>query len=204
MNEFVINPYYNQHNPSDINLSEIKAALDIAVNVINLLLADQESSSEFTRTASLIGVGNDAGGKVFSLLNTKFCLKVSLLGKHVGRDQTRQFELSNKCQEAVKNRTIGLEGHRYKLICVPPVAVSVDEKYAYTLLVRHDNTYRLWDEKIPFADKDHWDVTKALRKIFSKYDGKQFIRDMDVNGNNILVDIERHVLYLIDPYVPEI
>lgn len=202
MLSFLINPYYKTHTDR-VNESEIAEAIEVAKEVIQLFHADQEST-DFKAKTTLIGVGNDAGGKVFSLLGTKFCLKICPLGKHVGRKQEKQFELCDRCIEAIEGRWIKLEGSTWHLTCQPTVAVAVDETHAYTLMVRLDGTIRLWDEEnTPWTDKDHWDVLKKVKKPIRAYGGADFIRDMDVNGNNLMLDLENKLIYLIDPYVPD-
>lgn len=152
----------------------------------------------------LIGEGNEAKSKVFEIPSTEFCIKVSNYGKHVGKKQQKQFDLSLQCLAALGNKKIMVEREYFRLRCIPPIAVFVEKNYAYTLMVMHKNTFRLWDEeKSLFRDKDNWPTINKIKRIFRKFGSKDFVWSMDVNGNNILVDYENKILYLIDPYVPE-
>lgn len=199
MLNFKINPYFQKDNNHKITLEEIDFGINKANKLIDLFLGNKE-----LKDAILIGEGNNAKGKVYSLVGTKFCLKISELGKHVGKYQELQFKLNDECINAINNKIVNIEGEDYSLGCIPAVAVAVDNKYAYTLMIRHDNTVRLWDEEnIHFKDKENWDLIKELNSIMRNYGGEEFVKAMDVNGNNILVDKDEKVLYLIDPYVPE-
>ena len=197
MKNFIVNSYYPNNS---IDENSIKLALQKANQIIDVF----HNNKGYKGLAELIGIGNDAAGKVYSILNTPFCLKISRLGKHVGNNQALQFELQEKCIDAIKEKGIEIEGVMYSLHCIPSVAVAVDEAFAYTLMIRLDNTLRLWDEEnIPFKDKDNWPVVDDIKRIFLDYDDYEFLERMDVNGNNILVNIQEKILYLIDPYVPD-
>lgn len=193
---FIINPYY-QTQTTELTSAEIDAAIEVVLRVI----AHPGSDPKITK---LIGVGNDAAGKVYSLIGTKFCLKIAALGKHVGKNQELQFKLNDECRKAIANKKVNIEGNDYYLICIPAVAVAVDDKNAYTLMIRHDNTLRLWDEEnIPFTDKDNWPAIGKIKAMMRRYGRKEFLKSMDINGNNLLVDIDKKLIYLIDPYVPQ-
>lgn len=66
------------------------------------------------------------------------------------------------------------------------------------------------EENIPFKDKDNWEVIRSIKRKLARYARKngigteQFIGDMDVNGNNLMVDVDRKTIYFIDPYIPQI
>lgn len=198
--DFKINPYYKA-TELDIN-SAIKTAKDL----VNGYLSNKDN---FDKKTKLIGTGNEAKSEVFSILGTDFCLKISKFGKHVGGNQERQFLLNEQCLQAVKDKSITIEGNEYNLSTLQTIAVAEDEQFAYTLMFELKGTIRLWDEeKIPFKDKDNWEVIREIKRILREYakankiDDEKFLADMDVNGNNLLVDIKKQIVYLIDPYVP--
>ncbi len=194
---FNINLYY-QNTLDIVSSTEILDAINSSIKAI------ESKELENNKIFELIGEGNDAKGKVYSLIGTKFCLKISSLSKFVGKSQEKQFEINERGMQAIKGKTVEIEGQIYSLQIIPVVAVAVDENNAYTLMIRHDSTIRLWDEeKIPFIDKDNWDVIRAIKKIIRDFGGEKFIEEMDVNGNNLLVDLRNKVIYLIDPYVPD-
>lgn len=200
MINFQINNYYIQHD-NLISMQEILDGIKLSNDIINLF---RQRPNQLNKKVELIGVGNDANGKVYSLLDTKFCLKVSPLGNHVGKNQELQFEINEKGLESVKGKSVTIEGVSYSLDIIPTVAVAIDNQNAYSLLIRHDNLIRLWDEEnIPFVDKDNWAVIREIKDMIRDYGGESFLAAMDINGNNLLVDIEKKKIYLIDPYVPE-
>lgn len=192
MSNFILNPYYKERESEIIN----------ALTIVNRLL-DQfyNNTKSFEESTELIGEGNDAGGKVYSINGTEYCLKISKLSKYVGKNQEKQFELALECMKAIKDKSVTIEGDKYALKTEPPVAVMVDEINAYTLMYRLDNTVRLWDEAISFKDKDNWVVIRKVKKIMREFGGEDFVVAMDINGNNMLVDQDKKVIYLIDPYV---
>lgn len=202
--DFTTNPYYQ--NNSQFSEDEVSDALEIAKELIKSNRQNNIDEAKF----KLIGVGNDAGGKVYSLIGTEFCLKIGKLGKHVGTDQSPQFELSKECEKAVSGKSVEIEGDNYALTTFHSVAVAADDEFAYVLMPRIDNVIRMWDEEnIPFGDKDNWPAIRQIKAIIREYGDKSgigaetFYAQMDVNGNNLLVDLENKLIYLIDPYVPE-
>lgn len=199
MLKFSINPYYT--TKADLyDQVEIKAGVESATHTIQ---AYHQDKAEFEKVTALIGEGNDAGGKVYSLVGTKFCLKICPLGKHVGPNQELQFTLNDQCLEAISGKRVKIEGTYYNLTCSPVIAVAVEDGYAYTLMIRLDGTIRMWDEaRTPFVDKDHFDITKKVRKMMHEYGGDDFVKAMDINGNNLMIDFRQKLMYVIDPYVP--
>jgi hypothetical protein len=191
MSKFTINPYYLV-KPT-ISIDEIERGIQIAINFISLK----------HKPPFLIGEGNDAKGKVYTLEGTKFCLKISELSKFVGRNQEKQFDINLKGMECLNGKSVEIEGEKYELQIIPVIAVYVDENQAYTLMIWHDNTVRLWDEEnIPFKDKDNWDIIREIKGYIRDFGGEVFIEEMDINGNNLLVDLQNKAIYVIDAYVP--
>lgn len=84
--EFIINPYYLKES-SELSLDDIRSAIETSKELISQNIGNKIDPKKF----ELIGVGNDANGKVYSILNSRFCLKIASFGKHVGKDQTKQF-----------------------------------------------------------------------------------------------------------------
>lgn len=201
---FKLNPYYST------NLVYKEGQIQQALELVELLGASFKSNSLDEDKFPLIGVGNDAGGKVYGLADTGFCLKIARLGKHVGKNQEQQFELSVKCEEAIAGKQVDIEGKSYVLTTIHAIAVAADEDYAYILMPQLNKVIRLWDEeKTPFHDKDNWPAIREIKAAIREYGQKSgvgaetFYAQMDVNGNNLLVDVENKLIYLIDPYVPE-
>ena len=140
MVRFTINSTY-KNNTSLISEAEINEAINIA----NRLIFEYKNNLDKI-SFDIIGIGNDAQGKVYNLSNTKCCLKVSKLGKHVGIEQEKQFDLMDKCRDAIKGQSVIIEGEKYILDCIPTIGVAVDEENAYSLMIRRDNIVRMWDE----------------------------------------------------------
>lgn len=198
--KFKLTPYYKNRK---LNLDNI---VDKAKKFINLYKTDNDS---FKSKNQLLGVGNEAKSEVYRLEDTEFCIKISEFSKHVGRNQERQFELNNQCLQAVSDKSVIIEGNTYSLTTTPSIAVTEDDNFAYTVMFELKNTIRLWDEEnIPFEDKDNWEVIREIKRILKEYarsvniDEEKFLADMDVNGNNLMVDVDNKIIYLIDPYVP--
>jgi len=197
--KFKTNPYYKNKDIDLVKLlKETQFFIDLYCNDID----------SFKGKYTLLGVGNETKSQVYRLENSDFCVKISEFSKHVGRNQERQFQLNNQCLLALNNKTVEIEGEKYSLSTSPTIAVSEDESFAYTLMFELKNTIRLWDEvNIPFADKDSWGVIREIKSILKEYaksegfDEEKFLADMDVSGNNLMVDPENKVIYLIDPYV---
>jgi len=202
---FIINPFYKSKK-SGLDLESIQKSVNSAVELIYQYNNNIINSKDFI----LIGEGNNANGKVYSIVNSSFCLKISKLGKHVGENQERQFLLNEQCIEAIENKKVNIEGDLYDLTSIRTIAVAVDERLAYTLMIRLDGVIRLWDEQnVIFKDKDNWEIIKEIKNILREYakikdiGEESFIASMDINGNNLMVDIIKRKIFLIDPYVPE-
>lgn len=198
--KFKINPYYRNKN------IDFENVINKVTKLVNKYKSDKDL---FKLNHKLLGVGNEAKSDVFRLDDTEFCIKISEFSKHVGRNQERQFDLNNQCLQAVSDKTVEIEGDRYSLTTTPSVAVTEDDKFAYTIMFELKNAIRLWDEdNIPFEDKNNWDVIREIKRILKEYansknmDEEKFLADMDVNGNNLMVDVDSKTIYLIDPYVP--
>lgn len=84
MISFKLNPYFI-NNTQIVNKKEIQKGITIANESIKLFRSEIFTSDQYP----LIGIGNDAGGRVYSLKDTKFCLKISKLGEHVGINQEK-------------------------------------------------------------------------------------------------------------------
>ena len=203
--KFIINPFYKTAK-SKFTLDSIKTGISLSIKLANQYNSEKNVSNEF----ELIGVGNSAEGKVYSLNNTLFCLKISKLGKHVGGSQEKQFQLNEQCFQAISNKEVKIENISYQLSTIRTIAVATNDEYAYSLMPRLDDCLRLWDEdNIPFKDKDNWDVISEIKDILRAYarihaiGEESFVGSMDINGNNLMVDIKNKKIYLIDPYVPE-